>query len=60
MVCPNSDPIFVLKLVFSKLGKLELILCIFQSLDSTVAEISIGVPNFFGGFPSADPGQFQS
>ena len=43
VVCPNSDPIFVLKLVFSKLGKLELILCmvpIFQSLDSTVAEIT--------------------
>ena len=43
VVCPNLDPIFVLKLVFSKLGKLELILCmvpIFQSLDSTVAEIT--------------------
>ena len=61
VVCPNSDP--VLKLVFSKLGKRELILCtvpIFQCLASTVAEISIGVPNFFGGSPSADPGQFQS
>ena len=63
VVCPNSDPILVLKLVFSKLGKRELILCtvpIFQCLASTVAEISIGVPNFFGGSPSADPGQFQS
>ena len=59
VVCPNSDPILVLKLVFSKLGKRELILCtvpISQCLASTVAEISIGVPNFFGGSPSIDPG----
>ena len=49
VVCPNSDPILVLKLVFSKLGKRELILCtvpIFQCLALTVAEISRG-PKFF-------------
>ena len=62
VVCPNSDPILVLKLVFSKLGKPELILCtvpIFQCLASTVAEISIGVPNFLEALLVQTPANFN-